>query len=210
MFFNNPEGFFDIIPWLVRSFLPTTPPFSTIAIVLISFTISIFTTLISRVLIDVDKLKILTEKANHYQKLNVKVIRGKATARERLLWERKGQRESTRIQAQLMKLKMRPMIFFLIPLLIMPTLSNFYDYPLDPQGAIPAILPFPLPSFMGTNFIVKYGHNIQNMAGKEQIFSVPSFVWFYIPTSIVISGIINKIAGLQPEIETKYNKNRKQ
>ncbi|MFX0090457.1 MAG: EMC3/TMCO1 family protein [Candidatus Hodarchaeota archaeon] len=210
MLFSAPEGFFDIIPWLVRSFLPATPPFSTIAIVLISFTMSTFTTLISRVLIDVDNLKILTEKASHYQKLNMKVIRGKATARERLLWERKGQRESTSIQAQLMRLRMRPMLFFLIPLLIVPTLNNFYDYPLDPQGAIPIIFPFPLPSFMGTNFIVKYGQNMQNMAGKEQVFSVPSFIWFYVPTSIVISGIINKIAGLQPEIETKNRKKKKQ
>ncbi|MFX0060653.1 MAG: EMC3/TMCO1 family protein [Candidatus Hermodarchaeota archaeon] len=200
MFQSGPNGLFDLFPWLVRTFFPHDPPFSSIGIILVSITLSLTMTLISRLLIDTTQLETLTQKSTYYRKLMMKVNRGTASAKERLLWERKGQKEMTKINSELMNLRMRPMLFYFIPMiLVFGAMNGYFNYPLDPLGAIPAIFPIPLPQFMGTTFIAKYGWNMP-MTGIEQVFFIPSFIWFYFLSSISIGGIIQKLGGLQPEM----------
>ncbi len=120
------EDIGDFLPDLVRNYAPPDPPFSSLFIMLVGMCLSITIALISRQLIDIEKLKKYTREQKAYRKLQRKVQQT-ADRKLKLELDRKSRRMK-RINSELSNMRMRPMLIYMIPLmLIFFSLSSFYN-----------------------------------------------------------------------------------
>ena len=182
--------------------IPTKPPFSSVFILLVAFLVSLASTLVSRKMIDVDKLKRLTRETKKYQKLRMEMIKT-ADSKLKLKYERNADR-MRKVQSELTMMNMKPlMIMFLPMILFFVVLSSFFQFSIEngvySEGNIPAIIPFALPeSFPFPRFF-----DLGKMAevpgwGTGKVF-IPNYIWWYFGGSLAFGSILRKVAGLQPD-----------
>ncbi|MFX0117439.1 MAG: hypothetical protein ACFFB3_23025, partial [Candidatus Hodarchaeota archaeon] len=69
------EEILDFVPSLVREFGPENPPGSSIFIAIIALALSLSLTLLSRYLIDIDKLARYTRETKAYNKMKMQALR---------------------------------------------------------------------------------------------------------------------------------------
>ena len=133
---------------------PKTPPGSSLFIILIATLITVLSTVISRKFIDIKKLKLYTKKTKEYQKLSRKALRSQDPILKKKVENQKG--TSQRMQSELMKMRMKPMLFTMIPLLlIFFSLNSYYSNTQSHQDSLIANVPFDLPE----SIIFQFGVN---------------------------------------------------
>ncbi|WP_455462876.1 EMC3/TMCO1 family protein [Candidatus Hodarchaeum mangrovi] len=182
---------------LLQSLIPTTPPFSSIFILIISFFVSLFSTGISKLMIDTEKLTRLTRESKKYNKMRMQMLKTTDT-KLKLKYERSADRMK-KVQSELSTMRLKPLMITFIPLMIFFfVFSSFFQWGIDPTtdiitGNIPAIIPFPLPE----NILFAIGKN-GIVEGWGNVF-VPQYIWWYFGGSITFGSILQKLAGLQPD-----------
>jgi len=142
---------------VINSFLsliaPKTPPGSSIFIILIALFTAVFSTIVSRKFIDLKKLKLYTRKTKEFQKLQRKSLRSQDPILKKKVENQKP--TSQKMQSELMKMRMKPMLFTMLPLiLIFFSLSSYYGNTKAPDSLV-ANIPFDLPE----NIIFNFGIN---------------------------------------------------
>lgn len=185
---------------ILESFPPTQPPFSSIFILFVSFCVSLFSTLVSRLMIDVEKLKRLTRETKKYQKLRMQMMKT-ADSKLKLKYERNADR-MRKVQSELTMMNLKPILFTFIPLIIVfGFFANYYNIPssgpITAANAIPAVIPFWLPPKIIDFPLLNFGRNIY-LDGWGTVF-VPYYLWWYFGGSLAFSSIMRKLSGLQPD-----------
>ncbi len=140
-----------LVNQLLSYIAPHTPPGSSIFIIVVATLTTVLSTLISRKFIDVKKLKLYTRKTKEFQKLQRKALRSQDPILKKKVDNQKA--TSQRMQSELMKMRMKPMLFTMLPLiLIFFALNTYYTNPNPynhPGETIPenvvANIPFDLP-----------------------------------------------------------------
>ena len=124
--------------------VPKSAPGSSIFIVLVAIFTALFSMVISRRFIDLKKLKLYTRKTKEYQKLSRKALRSQEPILKKKVENQKA--TSTKMQSELMKMRMKPMIFTFLPMiLIFFALSSYYGNTGDLPDSLVANIPFDLP-----------------------------------------------------------------
>ncbi len=121
------EEILDFVPSLVRSFGPENPPESSIFIAIVALGLSLSLTLLSRYLIDIDKLARYTRETKAFNKMKMQALR---TADKKLqLQVDRQSRRAKKMQSELMNMRMRPLMFYFIPLMIIFfSMSSHYNF----------------------------------------------------------------------------------
>lgn len=121
------EEILDFVPSLVRRFGPENPPESSIFIAIVALGLSLSLTLLSRYLIDTDKLARYTRETKAYNKMKMQALR---TADKKLqLQVDRQSRRAKKMQSELMNMRMRPLMFYFIPLMIIFfSMSSHYSF----------------------------------------------------------------------------------
>lgn len=180
--------------------IPTQPPFSSVFILIVAFLVSLTSTLVSRKMIDVDKLKRLTRETKKYQKLRMEMIKT-ADSKLKLKYERNADR-MRKVQSELTMMNMKPlMIMFLPMILFFIVLSGFFRFTVTDgvyvQGNIPAVIPFALPESFPFPRLFDLG-KMADVPGWGHVF-IPNYIWWYFGGSLAFGSIFRKVAGLQPD-----------
>jgi len=148
------NGLNSIINNLLSLIAPHTPPGSSIFIIVVATLTTILSTLISRKFIDVKKLKLYTRKTKEFQKLQRKALRSQDPILKKKVENQKA--TSQRMQSELMKMRMKPMLFTMIPLLLVFfSLNSYYSNTQTNHESLVANIPFDLPE----NIIFQFGVN---------------------------------------------------
>ncbi|MHA1214304.1 MAG: EMC3/TMCO1 family protein [Candidatus Hodarchaeales archaeon] len=181
---------------IIESLVPTSPPWSSIFILVISFIVSLFSTLVSRLMIDIDKLERLTKESKKYNKLKMQMLKT-ADTKLKLKYEKNADRMK-KVQSELSMMKLKPIMITFIPLMVFfVVFSSFFQWQIDAAnqitGNIPAVIPFELPE----QFILAIGKN-GYVEGWGRVF-VPQYIWWYFGGSLTFGSILQKLAGLQPD-----------
>lgn len=181
--------------------IPTEPPLSSVFILVVAFLVSLASTLVSRKMIDIDKLKRLTRETKKYNKLRMEMIKT-ADSKLKLKYERNADR-MRKVQSELTMMNMKPlMIMFLPMILFFIVLSGFFSFSVtDGQfmgGNIPAVIPFALPEYFPFPRFFDLGKNVKNLDGWGNVF-IPNYIWWYFGGSLAFGSIFRKVAGLQPD-----------
>ncbi|MFQ5979679.1 MAG: EMC3/TMCO1 family protein [Candidatus Heimdallarchaeota archaeon] len=121
------EEILDFVPSLVRRFGPENPPESSLFIAVVALGLSLSLTLLSRYLIDIDKLARYTRETKAYNKMKMKAMR---TADKKLqLQVDRQSRRAKKMQSELMNMRMRPLMFYFLPLMIIFfSMSSHYNF----------------------------------------------------------------------------------
>lgn len=180
--------------------IPTKPPLSSVFILLVAFLVSLASTLVSRKMIDIDKLKRLTRETKKYQKLRMAMVKT-ADSKLKLKYERNADR-MRKVQSELTMMNMKPlMIMFLPMILFFVILSGIFrpvfENDIYISGNIPAVIPFALPEYFPFPNFFALG-KMADVAGWGHVF-VPNYVWWYFGGSLASGSILRKVAGLQPD-----------
>lgn len=180
--------------------IPAKPPLSSIFILLVAFLVSLVSTLVSRKMIDVDKLKRLTRETKKYQKLRMEMVKT-ADSKLKLKYERNADRMK-KVQSELTMMNMKPlMIMFLPMILFFVVLSGFFSFSISDGvytgGNIPAVIPFALPEYFPFPRFFDLG-KMADVPGWGHVF-VPNYIWWYFGGSLAFGSILRKVAGLQPD-----------
>ncbi|MHA1329954.1 MAG: EMC3/TMCO1 family protein [Candidatus Hodarchaeales archaeon] len=181
---------------IIESLVPTSPPWSSIFILVISFIVSLFSTLVSRLMIDIDKLERLTKESKKYNKLKMQMLKT-ADTKLKLKYEKNADRMK-KVQSELSMMKLKPIMITFIPLMVFfVVFSSFFQWQIDAAnqitGNIPAVIPFELPE----QFILAIGKN-GYVEGWGRVF-VTQYIWWYFAGSLTFGSILQKLAGLQPD-----------
>ncbi|MFX0123308.1 MAG: EMC3/TMCO1 family protein [Candidatus Hodarchaeota archaeon] len=182
--------------------IPTTPPLSSIFILVVAFLVSLTSTLVSRKMIDIDKLKRLTRETKKYNKLRMEMIKT-ADSKLKLKYERNADR-MRKVQSELTMMNMKPLMIMFIPMILFfIVLSGFFSFSINTEGIatgnIPAVIPFDPTFGFETILIFPIGKNaIVPGWGDKQVF-VPNYIWWYFGGSLAFGSILRKVAGLQPD-----------
>ncbi|MFX0207787.1 MAG: EMC3/TMCO1 family protein [Candidatus Hodarchaeota archaeon] len=187
---------------ILETFPPSEPPLSSLFILLIAFLVSLFSTVVSRLMIDVDKLKRLTRETKKYQKLRMQMMKT-ADSKLKLKYERNADR-MRKVQSELTMMNMKPLLITFIPLIIVfGFFANAYSFVVEENmisGSIPAIIPFWLPEsipLLDWFPLARFGKNA-TLPGWGHVF-IPYYLWWYFGGSLACSSIMRKVSGLQPD-----------
>jgi len=124
---NILEQLLNIVPSLVKQFGPTNPPGSSVFIALVALALSLSLTLLSRFLIDTKKLARYTRETREHNKMKMKALRT-ADKKLQLQVDRKARR-AKKMQSELMSMRMRPLMFYFLPLMIIFfSMSSHYNF----------------------------------------------------------------------------------
>ena len=182
---------------VLDSFPPSQPPLSSIFILIVSFFISLGSTLVSRYMIDVDRLAVLTRETKKHNKLRMQSMKT-ADTKLKLKYEKNADKMK-KLQSELTMMRMKPLLITMLPLMLFfvvfsglyrPTISSVGEVT---AGRLPAVIPYSLP----TDFILHIGNNTY-VEGWGNVF-VPDYIWWYFGGSITFGSIFQKLAGLQPD-----------
>ena len=181
---------------VLESFPPSEPPLASIFILIISFFVSLGSTLISRYMIDIDRLAVLTRETKKHNKLRMQSMRT-ADTKLKLKYE-KNASKMKKMQSELTMMRMKPLLITMLPLMLFfVVFSGIYRPTIEDgiviKGSLPAVIPFALP----TDILLHIGDNL-NMEGWGNVF-VPDYIWWYFGGSITFGSIFQKVAGLQPD-----------
>ena len=172
---------------VLDSFPPSDPPLSSIFILIVSFFVSLGSTLVSRYMIDVDRLAVLTRETKKHNKLRMQSMKT-ADTKLKLKYEKNADKMK-KMQSELTMMRMKPLLITMLPLMLFfVTFSGYYR-----AGRLPAVIPYSLP----TDFILHIGDNTF-VEGWGNVF-VPDYIWWYFGGSITFGSIFQKLAGLQPD-----------
>lgn len=199
----------DIPNMVLKALNFTDPPVSSLFIFCVSVSVTIFSVSVSRRFINVDKLRRYNTELKRHNTLKMKALRG--TDSEAIKKYELEKDEMSKIQKEMMSMRMKPVLFTLIPVMIVFSLMNGYFGGAVPgpnvNDAMAAILPFPIPSIPvllnpGANnsislVIFPLGWNVHDAAGSFLYFQM-SYIGWYFTISISVGAVIQKIAGLTP------------
>ncbi|MHA2243724.1 MAG: EMC3/TMCO1 family protein [Candidatus Hodarchaeales archaeon] len=181
--------------------IPTKPPLSSIFILAVAFFVSSVSTLLSRKMIDIDKLRRLTRETKNYQKLRKQMLRT-ADSKLKLKYERNADR-MRKVQSELTMMNLKPILIMFIPMILFfIVLSGYYGFNVEEgvfiSGNIPAIIPFDPTFGLQKLWIFDIGRNINEFEDLGRIF-IPNYIWWYFGGSLAFGSILRKISGLQPD-----------
>lgn len=184
--------------------IPTEPPLSSIFILFVAFFVSFASTLVSRKMIDIDKLKRLTRETKKHQKLRIQMLKT-ADSKLKLKYERNADR-MRKVQSELTMMNMKPLLVMFIPMILFfIVLSGFFNFSVSESdvflsGKIPAIIPFDPTFGLETLLIFQIGKNavIPAFPDLGKVF-IPNYIWWYFGGSLAFGSILRKVAGLQPD-----------
>ena len=189
------------LPDQILAFIaPKTPPGSAIFIILVSLGITLFSVALSRKMIDIDKLKRYTREMREYNSLKMKSLRSQD---RRLMKKVDDNKERfTKIQSELMFMRMKPMLIQMLPLIIVFIVMNTY---FSANSALVAVIPFQLPTSI-ILFIIGEPVSALTSASpftalgqiSSQIY-IPNYVGWYFACSLTFGAVIQKLAGLAPD-----------
>ena len=208
--------------------IPRDPPGASLFVLLVAFSITVFSTLISRRLLDLDKLKRYTRETKEFQALKLKAT--KTQDRRILKKVEDNQTRSQKMQRELATMRLKPLMYTFIPLIAVFALMNTY---FAASTSIIANVPFSLPESMifqmgydchniradgtfqlvngvelwniGWNFVDGTWRAVypQTIADKcvnnPTLHYLPTYIGWYFAINIVIGAIIQKLAGLTPD-----------
>jgi len=100
----------------ITDVIPTQPPLSSIFILIVAFFVSLASTLVSRKMIDVDKLRRLTRETKKYQKLRMQMLKT-ADSKLKLKYERNADR-MRKVQSELTMMNMKPLMIMFLPMIL--------------------------------------------------------------------------------------------
>ncbi|MFX1285394.1 MAG: EMC3/TMCO1 family protein [Promethearchaeota archaeon] len=111
----------------VTDVIPTQPPLSSIFILIVAFFVSLASTLVSRKMIDIDKLRRLTRETKKYNKLRMQMMKT-ADSKLKLKYERNADR-MRKVQSELTMMNLKPLMIMFIPMILFfIVLSGFYSF----------------------------------------------------------------------------------
>ncbi len=184
----------DILDPII-SLIPVEPPLSSIFILILSFFVTLASTLVSRKMIDIDKLRRLTRESKKYNKLRMQMVKT-ADKKLKLKYEKNADRMK-KVQSELSMMNMKPMLIMFIPMIaIFMLFSGIFSVKVIDgiaTGNLPAIIPFDLPEVI----LFRIGWN-SYVEGWGHVF-VPNYIWWYFGGSLAFGSILRKVAGLQPD-----------
>ena len=200
---------------LLELIAPKTPPGSSLFIIMIATMSVIFSTLVSRKFIDMKKLSLYTKKTKEFQKLQRKALRSQDPILKKKVENQKA--TSQKMQSELMKMRFKPLLLTMIPLIIVFfSLSSYYNHTSHPDSLVGNI-PFDLPEMVlffefGVNcdlqrkIIVDQNLSTDQLTGNQKIclknpnlHYMPTYIGWYIAVNVIINGLVSKVAGLTPE-----------
>jgi len=205
------QGFIEEILNLIA---PRDPPGSSIFIIIVAITVTLFSTLVSRRIIDLDKLKRYTKETKDYNSMKLKATR----SQDRRLMKKveDNEKRAQKMQRELATMRIKPLIYTLIPTLLIFVLMNGHFGSID---TIVANIPFSLPE----NIIFPFGVDCSNIrydlinGDSAQVLAAygegtvklctdnpslhykPTYIGWYFAVNIVIGAVIQKLAGLTPD-----------
>ncbi len=201
----------NIINSILDAIVPTSPPLSSLFILGLSFIVSLSSALLSRYMIDIDKLERLTRETKAYNRLRMQMMKT-ADSKLKLKYERNADR-MRKMQSELTMMNMKPLLIMMIPLMaVFAIFSGYFSWKVVTElvdgvnipvlfegspiieGSIPAVIPFSLPEML----IFPLGKN-GYVEGWGHVF-VPNYVWFYMAGSILFGSFFRKTLGLQPDV----------
>ena len=201
----------NIIDGILNTIVPTSPPLSSLFILGMSFIVSLASSLLSRYMIDIDKLERLTRETKAYNKMRMQMMKT-ADSKMKLKYERNADR-MRKMQSELTMMNMKPLLIMMIPLMaVFAIFSGYFSWKVVTElvdgvnipvlfegsqiieGSIPAVIPFSLPE----SLIFPLGKN-GYVEGWGHVF-VPNYVWFYMAGSILFGSFFRKTLGLQPDV----------
>jgi uncharacterized membrane protein (DUF106 family) len=162
-------------------------PGSTLFIIGLSFLLSIVISVVSRIVMDVDKLNRYQKEVATWNKAKAEAQR---TANKRLYRKvKRKEKYIQKIQGKLMTERFKPMMIYIGPFFaLFWVLNGFFNgyLPLvaGETARYVAVIPFSFP-------IEFFGENI----GIERLYALP-FVWWYAMTSFAFGTIVQRIFGL--------------
>jgi uncharacterized membrane protein (DUF106 family) len=165
-----------------------TPPISTLFILGLSILLSIVISVVSRFVMDLDKINRYQKEIQLWNKAKAEAQR---TANKRLYRKvKRKEKYIQKIQTKVMTERFKPMMFYIIPFFaLFWILNGFYNGYLPLVAGETAryvvILPFSFP-------VEWFGKNL----GAENLMYLP-FVWWYAMTSFAFGAIIQRLFGLQ-------------
>jgi uncharacterized membrane protein (DUF106 family) len=188
----------NVLP--VAQFPPTEPPLSSLFILLLAFVVSLLSSGLARYLTDTDKLRRLTRETKRYQKLRTQMLKT-ADVKLKKQYEHEADR-MRRVQSELSRMQMKPMLIIIVPMLIVFGFFNAYYDPgftivsgvWEAHGTLPAVIPFNLPESL---IILPTGRNIVHPEWGHVF--VPFYFMWYMAGSLMFSGIFRRAFGLQPD-----------
>ena len=172
------------------------PPYATVFIILVSLGVSTFSTLLSRRLMDVEKLKRYTRETKEYNSLKMKGLRSQDRRLLKKIEDNKSRFD--KMQKELFSMRMKPMLYTMIPLMIVFVLMNGF---FGKSDHMVALIPFDLPKVL---VIIPIAHPnpdyfpLVKNATKYNFF-IPNYIGWYFLTSITFGSVIQKLAGLTPD-----------
>ncbi|MEM0100901.1 MAG: EMC3/TMCO1 family protein [Candidatus Methanomethyliaceae archaeon] len=144
-------------------------PNSSITILIIALLMALFSSLITRLLTDVEKVRRIMTQVREWQTAYMNAVKSKDSKQIEKL--KKKEVIIKRLQAEMMREQLKPLIFTLVPFLIIYYLfTGVFEY----NHMVVAISPLTLP-FIGKEF---------------------TFITWYIITSISFSALIQRIFNL--------------
>jgi uncharacterized membrane protein (DUF106 family) len=185
----------DFITDILALIVSKRPPYSTIFVMLVSLAVSFFSTLLSRRMLDVEKLRRYTRETKEYQSKRIKALR--SSDRKLLKYLEDNEAYFKKIQSELTFMRLRPLLYTFIPLMLVFFIMNDY---FGTGDSVVAIIPFNL---WDNLIIIPLKHigllpEIQTAAENAGYF-IPSYIGWYVLTSITFGTLIQKIAGLTPD-----------
>ncbi len=160
-------------------FLPPTPPVSTIFVVSISIILSICISALTRYLVDLEKVNRYMKEINAWRK---DMEKAKKTADRRLFRKvKRKQKYIERLQQKVMGERFKPMLFYLVPLMLLFfVLNGFYG-----QNYV-AVLPFKIPfTWFGPQ-------DDPSSSATDKLF----FIWWYFLGSLSFGSIVQRLFGI--------------
>jgi uncharacterized membrane protein (DUF106 family) len=194
------EWFQGIVKWMT-SIEWNQRPQSAAVIAVTAVLVAIISTLITRLVTDVDALKESMQKVNEWNKRKKQAMQ---TADKKLwLSVKRDEERIKKMQSSMMFKRMKPMLFTTIPFLLIfailrnafPTVPNY----LSDVGHYYAWLPFDLGEFPWIGNNAWLGSETFN--GKT--YSKASFTIWYFISAFAFGSIISRIFGVTPSGATK-------
>jgi len=155
-------------------------PDSTFFILAVACTLSVITTSVNRLLVNVKRIKSVMKEVNAWREELNKAK--KSNDQQKVAKAMKKQQPIMKLQSKMMWDRMKVSFIFLAPFwIIFMVLSGFY------AGTVVAFSPFRIPFLLSGNVDPQYG-------GTE----MPFFSW-YIISSFAVSLPLSRIFGINPE-----------